>query len=282
MSISIRLLSDGDLETADAILKSAFRGSESRIRDLHFYRSIQPDGWFLALREGLPVGMVGTTNYGTFAYVGLMAVHPDAQRRGIGLALMQHLLSWIDKQKVPLVLLDASEAGEPLYKKLGFISYDRTYVFQRTVMPTGCKANADLRPLSTGELDEVLKWDAEVIGGDRRKVLLALLAHFPGRAFMMLDEHGHVTGYIFAQRSRIGPWLAQNPRDAERLFQTALSLPYESTVSVVVPQVNAPAIELLKRYGFERARTNRRMARGSTAPRDQRTKIYAQTSLALG
>jgi hypothetical protein len=55
MSLSIRSLSEDDLESADAILKSAFQSSDSRLVDLHLYRKIQPDGWFLAVQNGTPV-----------------------------------------------------------------------------------------------------------------------------------------------------------------------------------------------------------------------------------
>src|SRR5512136_748548 len=113
MNISIRPLVDSDLERVDAILKLAFQGSASRLGELRLYRQIQPDGWFVATREDLPVGMVGATNYETFAHVGFMAVHPQAQRQGVGLALMQFLLARLEKQ-VPLVVLDSSAAGRPL------------------------------------------------------------------------------------------------------------------------------------------------------------------------
>ncbi len=282
MPVTIRLLCDADLESADRILKAAFGGLESRIQDLRFYREIQPDGWFLALQAKTPVGMVGTTNYGAFCYVGLMAVHPNAQRLGIGLALMRHLLKWVDNLGSPFVLLDASQAGEALYKKLGFVAYDQTYVFQRGENMPSYNRASDVRPISDSDLDELAKWDSNFFGAERRKVLVSLLTRFPERSFMLRDEASRVCGYLFAQKNRIGPWVVQYPGDSERLLQAALSLPYDGPVSVVVPETNQDAVELLSRYGFERVRANRRMARGSIAPPDQREKIYAQTSLAIG
>ena len=64
--------------------------------------------------------------------------------------------------------------------------------------------------------------------------------------------------------------------------QAALALPYEGTVSVMVPSVNGEAMELLQHYGFEQVRTNRHMGKGIDSPPGQRQKIYAQTSLAVG
>ena len=282
MSISIRVLSDADLEVADGILKSAFRRTESRIGDLHLYRGIQPDGWFLASQDGLAVGVVGTIIYDAFAYVGSMAVHQDAQRQGVGFALMQYLLGWLDSRGVPLVLLDASEAGQPLYQKLGFVAYDRTYVFRRGGIMPFRERSHHVQVVSPRELDELVNWDASVFGAARVDVLHILLTAFPGRAFMLRDERNEITGYLFAQTNRIGPWIARRSQDADVLLQSALSLPYDGPVSVVVPEINRGAVELLNRYGFESVRTNRHMGRGTSASWRQRGNIFGQTSLAVG
>ncbi len=282
MSLSIRLLQEADLENADAIVQAAFKSSESRLIDLYMYRKIQPDGWFLASQNGTPVGMVGTTDYAAFAYVGMMAVHPQAQRRGVGLALMRHLLAWLDKQCMPFILLDASPAGQPLYEKLGFVAYNPVYVFQRRGGLTYHDRPPDVQVVSVRDLEELVKYDADVFGAARGKVLHVLLTTFPERAFMLRGKDGQITGYVIAQESRIGPWVMQRSHDAETLLRAALSLPYTGTVSVVVPEVNREAVELLKRYGFETARVNRHMGRGSSAPPRQLRRICGQTSLALG
>lgn len=282
MTISIRPLADADLETVDTILKLAFRSSVSRMGDLQLYRQIQPDGWFLALKNEYPVGMVGATNYGVFAHVGLMAVHPEAQQQGIGLALMQYLLDRLNQQNIPQVLLDASEMGQPLYEKLGFAAYDETLMFQCQGAFTAPDYPSRIQPISRRNLDEVVQWDATVFGANRCKVLQVLLRVLPGRAFMLRDEAGQVAGYLFAQENRVGPWVARQASDAEVLLRTALKLSYEEAVSAVVPAVNREAIDLLQRYGFKQVRANRRMGRGPGEPPGQRQKIYAQTSLAVG
>ena len=282
MDISIRTLADIDLETADNILKVAFQSQASRLDDIHLYRRIQPDGWFLALRQDQPVGMVGAANYGAFAHVGLMAVHPDVQRQGVGLAIMQFLLARLDQQHVPLVTLDASNMGRPLYDKLGFVPYDETLMFQRSGNFAMPDQPSNIQSISNQDLDELVQWDSLFFGADRRKVFQALLAFFPERAFMLRDETGQVAGYLFAQKNRIGPWVMRQPHGAEALLKAALTLPYEGTVSVAVPAVNQDAVELLPRYGFKQLRANRHMGRGRGEPPGQRSQIYAQTSLAAG
>jgi predicted N-acetyltransferase YhbS len=281
MTITIRNLEEADLLTADAILKAAFHGS-SRLQDLQLYRQIQPDGWFIASQEGHAVGMVGAINYGTLAHVGLMAVHPGVQRQGVGGALMQFLLARLEQQQVPLVVLDASEIGRPLYNRLGFVAYDETFVFQLKNRITAPTQTSHIQTITIQDLDELVGWDTEVFGANRCKVFQTLLDVFPGRAFLQRDADGQLVGYLFAQKNRIGPWVMLQACNAEALLQTALTLPYEEMPSVIVPAENQEAIALLQCSGFEQVRTNRHMGKGMTEPSAQRQKIYAQTSLAVG
>jgi predicted N-acetyltransferase YhbS len=282
MTISIRPLADTDFLEADAILRLAFQSSASRQQELKLYRQIQPDGWFAATQAGHLIGMVGATNYGAFAHVGMMAVHPEAQGQGVGTALMQFLLAGLGKKHVPLVMLDASKAGRPLYEKLGFAACDETLVFQRLRSITRLDRPAAIQTISARELDELVEWDGDVFGANRRKVFQVLLEAFPGRAFMQRDEHGKVLGYLFAQKNRIGPWVMLQPGQAEGLVLAALALPFDEPVTANVPSGNLEAIELLQRCGFEQVRSNLHMGRGVGGSPGQRQKVFSQTSLAVG
>ena len=282
MTISIRTLGEADLEIADNLLRSAFGGAASRRFDLGLNLQLQPDGWFLAQQGGSPVGMVGATIYGSYAYVGMMAVHENAQRRGVGLALMEHLLEWLAQQEIPLVVLDASPAGQPLYEKLGFVPYEDTLVYQKQAGPIRARLTAPLSPVAPGDLRELAEFDRPIFGADRRKLLHLFYDSFPGRWFLLRDRKRSITGYLCAQRGRIGPWISRSAATAELLLQAALALPFEEPVSVVVPSTNPEALDLLERHGFTRVRTNRHMGRGQDAAPSQRQIIFGQASLSLG
>src|SRR5512136_2677608 len=118
MEISIRNLSAADIEAADRIAQAAFGTPENRVAEMQRFLEMQPDGWFVAEQSGLLLGMVGAVDYGAFAYIGMMVVWPEFQGRGIGRLLMERLLGWLDQRGTPS-LLDATEMGYPLYKKLG-------------------------------------------------------------------------------------------------------------------------------------------------------------------
>ena len=101
-------------------------------------------------------------------------------------------------------------------------------------------------------------------------------------AFLLPDASGQISGYLFSQENRIGPWVMPDRADAEELLQAALSLQFPGPISVAVPGENAGASALLQRYGFESVRVNRHMGRGPGTPTGQREKVFGQTSLTLG
>lgn len=282
MPVSIHSLKDADLESAADVLASAFQRSGHWKNELSIYREIQPDGYFGAYENGVLMGMVGSTVYSTFAYIGMMGVHQRFQRRGIGLDLMRHLLQWLDAKNLPQVQLDASEAGQPMYEKLGFVAEERVFVFQRQAGLPAIELPRQVRQIEHSDLGLLAEVDAKVFGADRIRVLSSLLQVYPNRAFFSQDSHGHVTGYLFVQAGRIGPWVMVEPEDREVLLRAALSLDFEGTTSAVVPETTPDALDLLQHYGFKIVRTNRHMERGSTMVVGRREKVYAQTSLSLG
>jgi N-acetylglutamate synthase-like GNAT family acetyltransferase len=216
----IRPLIKPDFVDADALLALAFNSHFSRMLDLQLYLKMQPDGWFVMQKEERLVGMVGALNYGTYAHVGFMAIHPDFQHQGLGMALMQHLLADLDDKNVPLVTLDASLAGEGLYAKMGFINLDETVTFQHPGQVTLADLPAGVEPMTVGDLDAVVQWDEPVFGAERLKVFQPFLEVFPGRIFIQRDNQGQINGFLVAQPRRIGPWAATDLQSAEHLLQS--------------------------------------------------------------
>jgi GNAT superfamily N-acetyltransferase len=282
MDIAIRQWTEADLPIADDIQRVAFGITESRAAELARYFALQPDGWFLAAIDGAPVGTVGAVDYGSFAYIGMMCVRPEFQRCGVGHALMQRLLAGLDARGAPMALLDATQAGARVYVHFGFVEDDLAYVFERRSDARSWGRPDGVHLLQRQDVQAIADFDAPIFGGNRALVFHALLADFPGRAFLIRDEAGQVSGYLFAQSQRIGPWIAKRPQDAETLLQAALSLPYEGAPIAIAPRMNAAAIELLEQFGFQYARSCRHMRRGGSHMPAQRTLIYAQTSFAIG
>ncbi len=284
MSLSIKTLALDDLTAADPIVAAAY-GRGSRLIELRRYLTLRPDGWWLALQDGVPAGIVGATVYGPFAYVGLMAVHPDFQRRGIARRLMDHLLAEVDVHGIPAIVLDASTVGEPLYRSLGFVEDDRSvlYARQENILPYQPSPTPPAVALLRREdLPAVVAFDTPHFGADRGDVLATYLSDDSERAFVCRDASGTVSGYLIAQRQMLGPWMAESPHAAAALLDVALGLPFDGAPTVIAPAVHAHAARLLEQCGFAPQRSLAHMRRGGHPMPGRRTRLYGQASFAIG
>jgi GNAT superfamily N-acetyltransferase len=280
--ISIRILTRDDLQIADSIITSAFDFTGSRADEIRRYFALKPNRWFLATCQGQPAGVVGATDYDPFAYLGMMTVRRELQRRGIGRALLEHMLSWTESQELPCLRLDATDAGFPLYLQYGFEVFDQALMFEASDYTPSSKFPSQVRPLTFQDIQDLVDFDTPIFGASRECLFQVMLKDFPDRAFAVFNSSGGMTGYLFAQIQRLGPWAANSPVDAEALLQAALTLTYQDVPLAIVPAKNTAASDLLGRYGFRLAITNRHMQRGLSTTPGRRTAIYGQTSFAVG
>jgi predicted N-acetyltransferase YhbS len=282
VNTSIRALALSDIDEADRILSSAFRTSDSRRTELQHYLTLQPNGWFAAECDGKLTGTVGAVNFGEFAYLGMMAVDPPMQRRGIARALMQHALAWLDARACSIVLLDASVYGAPLYASLGFVAEGQALVFQNDSPKPFTNLPEGVSRLCEKDVPTLVEFDTLIFGAERADVFKAYLADLTDRAFVARDARGNITGFVFAQSNRIGPWVAKDQDTADKLIRAALSVGYKPLVRILVPSPNVSAGDLLTRYGFQFFRAQTHMRRGKAYPARQRELIYGQASFAIG
>src|SRR5579863_7651316 len=77
-------------------------------------------GW-LAEQDGVAIGTVATLRYRPgFAWLSMMLVDPAHRRTGVGSQLLATALAALTDEAC--VRLDATPAGEPLYRRFGFVA----------------------------------------------------------------------------------------------------------------------------------------------------------------
>jgi len=130
-----------------------------------------PDGRGLA-------GAVVLTRWGAdLASVGMMLVAARYGRRGLGRALMEHVIAEAGQATVTLF---ATDLGRPLYEKLGFLPVRRSVSFVGTFRPAGGAASgpADAagftRAATEADRPAILAVDRAAFGADRSHVLTRL------------------------------------------------------------------------------------------------------------
>jgi ribosomal protein S18 acetylase RimI-like enzyme len=86
---------------------------------------------FLGYLEGKPVGTVTFFVEGDTGVVFNLATLPEYQRRGIGRAMMHHIMNQASARGLKKLVLNSSSAAEKLYYSLGFQKVDEVIVYLR-------------------------------------------------------------------------------------------------------------------------------------------------------
>jgi GNAT superfamily N-acetyltransferase len=143
----------------------------------------EPDKWQLLFEVGEVFGIrdpagglagaVALTRYGPdLAAIGMMLVAERHGRRGLGRALMTHLLSAAGGV---VTCLFATDFGRPLYERLGFRP---AFLSDRYIGPLAAGAAAGgsvlVRPAAPADLTAIAGLDRDAFGADRREILTRL------------------------------------------------------------------------------------------------------------
>ena len=287
--MKIRSMRESDLPAADRLLQAAFARPSSFVAHARLTRQLEPDGVLVAEEQGKLLGTVGAVDYGPLAYIGLMAVDPARQSAGIGRALMDRLLAWLDERGCPMALLDATDRGALLYEQLDFVDDATAFVYEllgevraRPARAATPASRAIVRLATVDDLPEVIALDATHFGADRAKLHHALWPEFQSRWFVARNSSDQFLGYLVDRDPVVGPWVATSPAVAEQLLLVALQLEHTRPPLVMVPRSNTIAVDLLAAHGFVEQRRLRHMRRGGDGPPGNPAALYGQSSFAHG
>jgi GNAT superfamily N-acetyltransferase len=236
--------------------------------DWERFLTTSPKGCFVMEDDGKIAGTSATITYeGRFAWIGMVLVDPDYRNRGIGTALLQRAVEYLDDAGVPTLKLDATPAGKPLYEKMGFVTeyeIDRWILKRNTAQP----AAATISDPSSEALAQAFDHDSEVFGADRIALLRSLSEHAPELTFVERNL-SQLSGYAFGRQGlfadHLGPWMARDPATAEILLKAFLQRSLRETIIVDARKSSKIAGELLREHGFSPARLLTRMFRGPNA-----------------
>lgn len=287
MGIRLRAMRDGDMKPADTVLRLAYHNDLDYTSRLRRQLALQPDGWRVMEDGGALVGCGGATVMGAVGYIGLVGVDPARQRQGLATTLMHTLIDWLHTQGCATILLDASDAGKPLYLRLGFTVDDGVSLWRAGATPSLPDSPAEaitVRALRDDDLREVIAFDAQGYGAPRDRVIEAYIRDHPAVALVARDEAGALRGYLAVQAATgaAGPWLASTPDAARALLRVALARDGAAIETVQAPDANYDAATLLQSAGFTPFRMLAHMRLGPPLTPARRQTVYGQISLALG
>jgi GNAT superfamily N-acetyltransferase len=237
-----------------------------------------PDG------RGLAGAVVLTRWAADYASVGMMLVASRYQRRGLGKALMEHLLAAAGAGAT--VTLFATDMGRPLYEKLGFKPVRRNVSFVGKFKPGHVPAAlpGTVRTATAADLPAILEADRAAFGADRGHIL----GRLPGFAdrIAILDDPAHgITGYAAAWRNHItstviGPLVAADQEAAKRLVGY-LAAGVTTTVRLDLDPDRDGLPGWANAHGLEPAAGTLVMAHGEIVPRGTPERLFTPISVAL-
>lgn len=261
MAARIRTLLDSDLAFGHELSRLA--GWNQTPRDWARFLSLAPQGCFLAEVDGVAAGTATTTTYGKeLAWIGMVLVHPDFRRRGIGTSLLERAIRHLREERgVTCVRLDATPEGKPLYEGLGFRS---EWGLRRWVKEVR-ESSPNPSPPSTGKFSEPsLELDLAAFGANRFELLQSLQQGSSG--CVILEEGGFGLMRPGERANYLGPVTVATPAEAERIVSNLLeSCAPGATVFWDIPDPNEAAIRLAERWGFRPVRVLTRMWLGERA-----------------
>jgi len=222
--------------------------------------------------------------FGAIGVVGNMVVAESHRRRGLGGAILDEVLAFLETSGSRGLELFATPAGRPLYASRGF-HLDGEMASAQLAPSVVLEADPTLaiRDAVAADLDAIDAWDADRFGGSRRS-LLAMAVRDPERPLLVASRDNEVRGiaWLRPDESRLGPFTADDAATASALVAAARDrLPTAEAIGFTLRGENDVARTWLDGLGVEIEPWQGRMVRGDLGGRRADT-LYGNVVGALG
>ncbi len=191
-----------------------------------------PDDWavflhrgtvFGLLDEGVPVASGAILPYpNDFAWISMVLVTAERRRERIGTRILETCCAEIARRGL-VAMLDATPAGERVYRPLGFEPMFGLTRWQGAGIGSDAKLRDSIRPMTKDDIAAVVALDAAAFGAHRQFLLDGFFRREPKLAFVTGED---VKGFALARPGRlatqIGPVIAADEDAAADLLSAAL------------------------------------------------------------
>jgi GNAT superfamily N-acetyltransferase len=246
---------DGALAANDAV------GWTGRRVLFDYYAARGDCALFVAEVDGEIVGTGGATIFPgspPTGWVHGIVVRPGQQRSGLGGRLTEAAIAWLRARSAGAVLLLATEAGRPVYERLGFAAGERYGSFAwpaTSPEPDDALVRSPgvvTRPMLGADLSAACALDHAATGEDRRG--------------WVATQGADVAGFHLACPWGGGPTIARDAVTGVALLRLAAAVRRTSR-SLGLPEANAVATQHLAKLGVTADRYVTRMWLGAPPPR---------------
>lgn len=262
--------------TAAAILRTGW--GDRRIK-MAFVVGHPPCRPFVAEVDGTIVGTGVTTVNGRVAWIGTIWVDPAWRGRGLGRALTLATIEAADVAGCRTLVLVATEAGQPLYERLGFVVQTRYRILEARGLGAG-EPDPRIRPYRPSDIVAMAALDAVATGEDRAHLLAAFAAPETTRCLERND--GALGGFVVRAPWGGGATIAPDPDDALAILHARrLAAGPGKRVRAGLLETNSAGVERLLAAGWTDSWQAPRLIRGEM-PAWQPNTIWGQFDHAVG
>lgn len=217
----------------------------------------------VAEEDGAVVGTAVATVNRPVAWIGTIWVAPAARGRGIGRDLTEATITAAEVAGCRTLVLVATEAGQPLYERLGF----SVQTWYRTMEAPGlAPGSADaggplVRAYRADDLDAMAALDLAATGEDRGHLLAAFAA--PDTTMVVTRADDRPKGFVIRAPWGGGATIAPRPADAIAILRARrLAGGLEKRVRAGILLENESGAAALKADGWTEAWRAPRLIRG--------------------
>jgi GNAT superfamily N-acetyltransferase len=251
---AIRPATDREVPLAIDVLRRA--GFGTQVGRLLEYPRGSPDGAILVAGDEPGVcGVACCAAFSTTGWIGALGVAPERRRQGLGAALTEGAVRWLRGRGAATVLLYATEAGRPVYERLGFEAEQRAIAWRGV---GGAAPPVELRRLGPGDRTQLRALD-HAATGERRDRVLDAIEPLSGVAAHQGDED--MAGWAVTSPWGAGTAItARRPEAGVALMAAATAGPAAGTL--IIPEGNRAAADALRAWRFVRLNDALRMRLG--------------------
>ena len=211
---------------------------------------IEPDYIFpfKAVIDNILVGTGTAILHEKTGWLATIVTHSEYRNKGIGKAITEHLLTFLQNHQCEYIYLIATALGEPVYKKVGFVTESR-YDFFKDIHLENLEISENVSHYQSTYKQAIFELDRNISGENRSQHLEDYLAD----SFVYL-ENENIEGVYFPNLGD-GLIVANTPEAGVELMKKR----FQKFTIASFPQENKMAYDFMKSHGYTPVSTHARM-----------------------
>jgi GNAT superfamily N-acetyltransferase len=234
---------------------------------------------FVAEADGRIVGTGVLSVNGSVGWIGTIWVEPAWRRQGVGMALTEATIDVAESAGCRTLLLVATDAGRPLYEKIGF----EIQTWYRILEAPGlgdAAIDARIRRYEAADLPAMAELSMAATGEDRMHLLASFAS--PETATCLVADDGTLGGFVVRAPWGGGSTIAPRLEDAEAILHARrVGRGPDHRIRAGLLTENQAGVERLLTAGWTESWSAPRLIRGEPL-RWQPEAIWGQFNHAVG